>query len=586
MADTIEEIKARLSIVDVVSQYVQLKKMGNSYKGLCPFHNEKTPSFVVSMEKQICHCFGCNKGGDIFTFVQEVEGVSFSEALDILADRAGVKVEKVSMAKVRENKSEKDEYYYAHELACEFFVKQLKETNDGKKVIDYLHRRGLNDATIEEFRIGFAPDSYDVLNTYLQQKGVSKTVLHKSGFVSAKNLASDQVYDKFRGRLMFPIVNSAGKVQGFGGRALKADQMPKYLNSPENVIYNKSQVLFGLDKAKGEIKKEGFAILVEGYFDMILPYQEGVKNVVATCGTALTAQQAKQLKKLANGVVTSFDNDSAGFEATKRAYSVLRNEDMVVKSIESQAGKDPADQVREDSAKFKLMVSGAHDFLIFLIEKLSKGNDVTSFEGRSLVVREVMPFFKEMTGATRDLFVRELASRLRVSERSVYEEIENFKLPLSHPARQKADIGPKSSKFSVSEIILSLVLEYPMLFKIAVEKLDEKDFQDKLKDVYKALRDQYNSAWKNFEEWNLDAPEMASFRQEIDLMRLYAEDRYSVFSQVALEQEVLKLIDMHKEECRRDRADMLHEEILRAEEANDREKLMQLLHEQQEILSS
>ncbi len=587
MADTVEEIKARLSIVDVVSQYVQLKKMGNSYKGLCPFHSEKTPSFVVSLEKQICHCFGCNKGGDIFTFVQELEGVSFSEALDILADRAGVKVEKVSMAKVRENKSEKDEYYFANELACDFFVKHLKETNDGKKVIDYLHRRGLNDETIEEFRVGFAPDSYDALNVYLQEKGVSKTVLHKSGFVSAKNLASDQVYDKFRGRLMFPIMNQAGKVCGFGGRALKADQMPKYLNSPENVVYNKSQILFGMDRAKVDVKKEGFVVLVEGYFDMIMPYQEGVRNVVATCGTALTAQQAKQIKKLTSSVVSSFDNDNAGFEATKRAYAVLRAEDISMKSVENLTGKDPADQVREDAEKFRGMIKGAHDFVVFLIEKLAKSNDVNTFEGRDAIVREVMPFCKEMAGTTKDLFVRELASRLKIGERALYEEIDNYKLPLNHPARRQLGDGPvEALKFSVAEMILALVLEFPFLFKDVKENMGEKDFEAESEDVYKALLDQYNSAWKNFEGWDFERPEMANLRRKVGLMRLYAEDRYSVFNQIALEQEIIKLIDKHREECRKSRTDLLQEEIIKAENANDKEKLMQLLREQQEILSS
>lgn len=586
MADTVEEIKARLSIVDVVSQYVQLKKAGNSYKGLCPFHSEKTPSFVVSLEKQICHCFGCGKGGDIFTVVQELEGVGFSDALDILADRAGVKIEKVTQAKARETKSEKDEYYAANELACDFFIGKLKDTNDGKKVIDYLHRRGLKDDTIDEFRIGFAPDSYEELNVYLQTKGVSKTVLHKSGLVSAKNLASDQVYDKFRGRLMFPIFNQSGKICGFGGRALKADQMPKYLNSPENVVYNKSEILYGLDKAKLDIKKEDSVILVEGYFDMILPFQEGVRNVVATCGTALTSKQAKQIKRFTSNVVASFDNDGAGFEATKRAYVVLKAEDISVKAVENLSGKDPADQVREDSAKFIELIKGAHDFVIFLLDKLARSFDGQSFEGRNAIMREILPFYKEMSGATKDMFVRELASRLKVNERALYDEIDNLKLPVNHPARKNAEAGNVAAKFTVAQMILSIVLEHGNLFKILQENLQEKDFEHELKEVYKALCDQYNSAWKNFERWDFEQPAMAALREKIDLMRLYAEDRYGIFSEVALESELLKLIDKHKEECRKGVTNWLHEEIIKAENANDKERLLQLLREQQEILSS
>ena len=205
MADNVEEIKSRLGIYEVVSQYVQLKKAGHNYKGLCPFHNEKSPSFVVSPEKQICHCFGCNKGGDIFSFVQELEGVSFTEAMQILADRAGVKIERKSGAKAKINKTEKEEFFAAHELAADFFEKELWNTNDGKKVLEYLHRRGLKDETIKGFRIGFAPDRYDALYPMLLKRGVKKDTLIKSGLVSTKKVGADEVYDKYRAWLILPI---------------------------------------------------------------------------------------------------------------------------------------------------------------------------------------------------------------------------------------------------------------------------------------------------------------------------------------------------------------------------------------------
>ncbi|MDA1060802.1 MAG: CHC2 zinc finger domain-containing protein, partial [bacterium] len=210
MADLVDDIKSRLTIEDVVSQYVQLKKAGRNLKGLCPFHSEKTSSFIVSPEKQICHCFGCNKGGDIFTFIQEIEGITFVESLELLSDRAGIKAD-LSKYQKKATKSEKDDYYKAHELATEFFEKQLYKTDDGKKVLEYLHKRGLNDETIKEFRIGFAPDKYDELYPLLLKKGISKEVLINSGLVSSKKLTSDEVYDKYRARLMFPILNYLGR---------------------------------------------------------------------------------------------------------------------------------------------------------------------------------------------------------------------------------------------------------------------------------------------------------------------------------------------------------------------------------------
>jgi DNA primase len=266
MGDPVDEIKSRLSIEELVSSYVQLKKAGRSYKGLCPFHSEKTPSFVVSSEKQICHCFGCNKGGDIFTFIQEVEGISFPEALRLLADRVGVKIEENKSKSVSVSKKEKDEFYRAHDLAAEFFEKQLLSSRDGEKVLEYLYKRGLTNETIKEFRLGFAPDSYDSLYPFLLKKGINKDILIQSGLVSAKNLSSDDIYDKYRQRLIFPILDNLGKICGFGGRALKKDQMPKYLNSPENIIYNKSKLLYGLYHSQKAIKEFDKILLVEGYF--------------------------------------------------------------------------------------------------------------------------------------------------------------------------------------------------------------------------------------------------------------------------------------------------------------------------------
>lgn len=582
MADIVDDIKSRLSIEDVVSQYVQLKKAGRSFKALCPFHSEKTPSFVVSPEKQICHCFGCNKGGDIFAFIQEVEGATFSEALEILADRAGIKIEADKFRR-KEDKSEKNEYYKAHELACEFFEKQLHSTNDGKKVLEYLKKRGLKDETIKEFRLGFAPDSYDDLHSYLLKKGIRKEVLMKSGFVSVKNLASEKVYDKFRARLMFPVFDYMGRVHAFGGRALKADQSPKYLNSPENIIYSKGKTLYGLYQAKQSIKEEDKAIVVEGYFDVILPYQAGFKNVVASSGTALTSDQVKLIKRLTSNVITFFDTDEAGFEATKRSFFLFQNENILVKTIGKVEQKDPADFILEKGVEFNKLVKESPDFITFFIDKLLKENDIFVLEGRKKILSELMPCYKQMTPADRDFFVKKLATELNINEKYLYEEFDSYKLPMDHPARFSDSEQAVSKKFGVQEFLLALLLGYPQLFVEVAGDVEVDDFEEDKKNIYKALTDQYNSARDKFAAWNFDKGFLAEIRGKIDVLTLYAEERYSAFSESSLELEVGKLVDRMKKDRKVSKLNEIQSKIVDAEKSQDKEKLGKLLREYQEL---
>ncbi len=589
MADLVEEVKSRLGIVEVVSQYVQLKKAGKSYKGLCPFHSEKTPSFVVSPEKQICHCFGCSKGGDIFSFVEEVEGISFSEALRLLADRAGVKMDKFEKQN-HAKKSEKDEYYKAHDLACAFFEKELTETNDGKKVLGYLKKRGLNDSSIKEFRIGFAPDDYKVLHSYLLKKGISKKVLIKSGFVSSKNIAADNIYDKFRGRLMFPIFDNIGRICGFGGRALKKDQMPKYLNSPENMIYSKSNVMYGFSHAKKFIKESGSVVLVEGYFDVILPYQSGVKNIVATSGTALTAAHAKLLKRFTSLAVSCFDADDAGFEATKRAYPLLQAQGIEMKTVSAMTGKDPADFVLDDLDGFKLVISDAKAFISVYIDSLLNRNDISGLDGRVKVLKELLPYFKDMMSVGKDHYIRELATKLSVTEKSLYDEIEHFQLPVGHPAKSfepsEGDGSGIVAKMNIDDIVMALLLEYPFLFEKVVKSISENDFNDDIKSVYKVLTDQYNSSRDVFDSWDLDCKVLADLRGKVDVFLLFAEGKYGNFPKETLLMEIEKLTEKMKATRKAQKLKDIQSQIVEAERANEKEKLIKLLTIQQDLLSN
>lgn len=585
MSDVISDIKSRIDIVDVVSQYVQLKKTGHNYKGLCPFHSEKTPSFVVSADKQIAHCFGCNKGGDIFSFLEEVEGVTFAEALEILADRAGIKMEKVKKAVSKESKGEKEDLFKAHDLACDFFEKQLYETNNGKKVLEYLYKRGLTDETIKEFRIGFAPDDYKVLHTYLLTKGISKNVLIKGGFVSAKNLADDRVYDKYRARLMFPIFDYFGRICGFGGRALKKDQMPKYLNSPENAIYSKSKVLYGLSHAKNSIKEVNQVVLVEGYFDVILPYQAGVKNVVATSGTALTVEQVRMIKRLTSDVVSCFDSDVAGFGATKRAFELLQAEQMVMKTIILDK-KDPAEVVVDQGGEaFKEALVEAKEFMEFFLERSVSERDVKTIDGRREVLSDLLPYYKILSPASKDFYIRELSVRLNVPERFLYDEIALFKLPNTHPARVGGMDQGDRFKMSFENVLLSIVLEFPSRFKEVAEVLDENHFEGDAKAIYKELANQYNSSRVARDEWNFDSEFPADLKAKVDILRIYAEEKYLDFSVSVMEGELEKLIDRMSRDRKTRRLVEIQKQIDVAEKANDKEKLKELLQEHQQLLS-
>ncbi len=586
MADVVEDIKARLDIVEVVGAYVQLKKAGRNYKGLCPFHSEKTPSFVVSPEKQICHCFGCNKGGDIFNFIEEVEGAEFTEAMQILADKAGVKIDNVSKFAKKEAKGEKDEYFKAHDLACEFFERELFKTDNGKKVLEYLYKRGMKDVTLKEFKVGFSPDKYDALYPYLLKKGISKRVLIKSGFVSAKGVGSDEIYDKFRGRLMFPIFDYLGRVCGFGGRALKKDQMPKYLNSPENRIYNKSRVLYGLYHSKASVKENDNIVLVEGYFDVILPYQEGIKNIAAVSGTALTSDQATLIKRLTSNVVTCFDLDKAGFEATKRSYSILTNVDVVVKTVSGFEGKDPADLVNDKGGKeFIKFIEKSVNFISFYSDKLVSSNDIGTFEGRHAVVKELLPLLKQLSPSGKDFHIRELATKLGMKEQFLYDELESFSLPKDHPAREKAENVEKAEGFSLEQVICGIILGNPQLFKVLSKMVDESDFYGVEKDIYKELHDQYNKSRNGLKEWNFDKGFLASVKEKLDVLLLYVEERYGELSEESMGEEVEKLVDKVKKTRRSKKLNDLRTQIVEAEKNDEKEKLIKLLKEQQKLLS-
>ena len=592
MGDIVLDIKNRLSIEDVVAPYVELKKAGRNFKACCPFHSEKTPSFVVSPEKQIAYCFGCHKGGDMFKFIQEVEGIEFPDAVKMLADKAGVKADvKKFKSKGKGGKSVKEELIEMHEEACKFFESNLfDKTNEAKDVLSYLERREIKKDTIKNFRVGLAKKEFDQLYKHLIKKGYNHDSLIKSGLFTLKDVSGKGIYDKFRLRLMFPIFDHIGRVIGFGGRALKKDQMPKYLNSPETQIYSKGQVLYGLSHAKQSIKDADKIVVVEGYFDVISLHQEEIKNVVASSGTALTPEQAKLISRFTKNVVSCFDTDSAGINATKRAYEVLQYNNMNIRTIRMpDKMKDPADFMVEYGKKskdmFSTMIEDAPYFLEYYVDILNAKFDVKTLEGRRKFLDEVIPLVKVLSSSIKvDHYVRILAKYLDTKERFLYDEIDNFKLMRDH--RQSSDsVLPKSSKLDAREILIAIILNHPDLFEHVDKELNNDDFQAELKDVYIEIVRQYNDVRTKKEGFDFGDDNTASLSEKVMVLSLYGEERYDGFGEESILKEVEKLIDSVKKTRRMHKRIEIERALKEAEKAGDKDKKNELLKQFQELLT-
>jgi DNA primase len=595
MGDIVVDIKNRLDIVDVVAPYVELKKAGRNFKACCPFHSEKTPSFVVSPEKQIAYCFGCHKGGDMFKFIQEVEGVDFAECVSILADKAGLKadVKKFKSKGGKAGKSRKEELLEIHEEACKLFEsKLLDKSEESKKVLAYLEKRNMTKEMIKEFRVGLATKDFDNLYKHLLKKGYKHDLLIKSGLFSLKDVAGKGIYDKFRLRLMFPIFDQMGRVIAFGGRALEKDQVPKYLNSPETAIYSKGKVLYGLSHAKQAIKEADKVVVVEGYFDVIALYQNDIKNIVASSGTALTPEQVKLISRFTKNIVSCFDTDSAGINATKRAYEVIQDAEMNMKTLKmTDEMKDPADFMVDRGKKgkdeFLGLVDGAENFLEFYMFILNKKFEVKTLEGRRKFLEEIVPLMKMMKSTVKmDHFVRILANYLDIKEKFLYDEIENFKVLRDQYSGRNEVKEVKSEKMSILALLISVLLEHPVHFSKVKEMLNEDDFEGELKNIYIEMGRKYNAGRTEKEGWGLDAEKMAIESGRTAFLSLYAEEKYGGFTAESVEFEVVKLIDKIVNGRRMHKRIELERALKDAEKEGDQVKKKKLLEEFQKLLTS
>jgi len=465
MNSEIEQIKSRLNIVDVVGEYIKLEKAGINYRALCPFHNEKTPSFFVSPSRQMWHCFGgCNEGGDIFKFVMKIEGIEFIDALKLLAKKAGVQL-KTSSKKYEEIKTQREKLLDICKKATIFFSTQLNKSKTGLEAKDYLMKRGLKEETIKEWKIGYAPSTWDSLCNYLIGLGYKRKDIIDAG------LASEKFFDRFRSRIIFPICDFNGQPIGFTGRVFNSDDEAKYLNTPNTLLYDKSQALYGLDKAKVEIRKNDSCVLVEGNVDCIMSHQSGVKNCLAVSGTALTPAHLGIIKRFSNNLILSFDMDLAGNNATKKGIDMALKNGFNVKVISMNSEKDPADIILSSGEdEWKKIIKEAKPINQFYFDLSFKDRDVKSVEDQKRIVSELLPIFKKIDNTIEQTYwIQKLAEKLSIREDDIRQEMKKVNLSKQEVEVQKEKAG-KSRKELLEETILSMVLIEPSMVETLTEE--------------------------------------------------------------------------------------------------------------------
>ena len=475
--DFIDQLQQRSDIAEIISGYIPLKKAGRNYKAVCPFHNEKTPSFFVSPQKQIFHCFGCGAGGGVIQFIMLYEKVNFVEAVEIIAQKVGMSVPKSAFSPQAKLK------VTLYELAAEavdFYRANLKSNSSAsKRARDYLKKRGLSEEVISQFKIGYAPNSSRAVIDYMRKRGYSLNLLEKASLVAGKR--SGGYIDLFRDRIIFPIFDVRHKAVGFGGRRLQNDaNIPKYINSAENILYNKRQILFGLNLAKDFILKEDYAFVVEGYLDMITPYSGGIKNIVASLGTALTAEQISLLKRYTNNIFIVFDSDKAGQSAALRVLDTFLENDINVKIIMLPSGYDPDKLAREKGKDYFLHLAGqALDFFDFKMKLLKEKYSLSSINGKAEISSQMLSTIKCLPSNIKKYeYTKKLADILEIKEEVVFSELEKINTPLKSGM---AKILKHQIAVPIAEkTVIKFIFLKPKLISLVKKELSPSDFSHSL----------------------------------------------------------------------------------------------------------
>lgn len=479
MNDNVEEIKKRLDIVDFISGYLTLKKAGVNYKASCPFHSEKTPSFMVSAERQIYKCFGCGESGDIFSFLMKMEGLNFPEAIEMLANRAGVIIDKhINKEVYQKEKDNKSRLYKINKLAAQVYHKILLEHSSASQARDYLKKRKLSTETINVFNIGYAPTK-PILEQFLHDRGFSYEEIHSAGNP-----------DRFKNRIIFPITDQMGNVLGFTGRVINPADQPKYLNTPETNIFHKGRILYGLDIAKQSIKQDKNAVIVEGQMDVISSHQAGVKNVVASSGTALTSDHLDVLSRYSNNIIFAFDQDLAGEQAAKKSIMMAISKGLNAKTIIIPKGfKDAGEIVEKDPKLWQKTIIDSVHVLDWIIQRtfIDKKDNLSGQEKKE-IAQNIIPFISIIPDQIeQEHYIKILTSKLDTKEGLIIDAINKI-----NKTSVKKDKVVNRNTLSPGENLVGLLLAYPNLITEVINKLDYKEFSDqKLAQIYKLLQSCY-----------------------------------------------------------------------------------------------
>lgn len=539
MNDIVDEIKSRINIVDVVGRYVSLKKAGNNYKGRCPFHNEKTPSFIVSEQKQIYKCFGCDEGGDVIRFIMKIENVDFMDSLDILGKEINIDVKKEISKDVDKTSIKKKKRYYDMNLyIAKFYFNNLKKNNNALK---YLENRGLSQKIINRFGIGFASDSWEETKNFLKSKNFLEKEIYENGLIIKTKKGN--FIDKFRNRIIFPIFNIKNEIIGFGGRVIDNKSIPKYLNSPETIVFNKRYNLYALNFVKKYSNKD-YVIVVEGYMDVVSLNQYGIYNVVASLGTALTIEQVKLLKRYYKKVILCYDMDEAGVKATNRAIEILNSEKLNIKVLTLNDCKDPDEYIRKKGiSKFNYRLENSITDIEFFIEQIRKKYNLKNQKEKTKYTQEVCSLLKTIDGEVKkEYYVKLLSKETDIAYNVISSEVfgnQKFKRNLKKHINsnnsfkkktiKKENLKVKFNKNDVLEknLILSFIEAKNFELKTYILKLEKdymilditKEFMDSLESVetFNLFLDKYQNSLQEFKKLNNDGD--LEFFNSLDILK-------------------------------------------------------------------
>lgn len=575
MNDEVEEVKRRIDIVDLISGYLTLKKAGANFKAICPFHNEKTPSMMISPEKQIFHCFGCSEGGDIFTFVMKMENLEFYEALKMLADRAGVRLERKKFSS-EEKSDRKSRLFTINNLSARVFHQILLTHPAGAPAREYLKKRGLTVETIKEFMIGYAPSS-KAMHGYLEKKNFTDEELKNAGNP-----------DRFFRRIIFPIRDVMGNTLGFTGRVLDPNQEPKYLNTPETIIFHKGRILYNMDKARGFIKQEKTTVVVEGQMDVIASFQAGVKNVVASSGTALTDEHLQILYRYTPNIIFSFDSDNAGLITAKKAYEMAIGQGMNVKMVSLGEYKDPGEMIAKDSSLWQKRVLQAKPvidwYFELAFEKKNQDQKELTAQEKKEIAKEILPIIQKIPDKIEQAhYVGLLAKRLNVSEGVVFDSL--IRLQDGKVVRKNATMEKeKNPEFSAEDLFVAILLKKPAKIKEAETKIKTCDIINiELQEIYRELLKLYKEDNQNvLERFKKETNRQGKNKVDelllvIDHLEKTEEDLDADFQQL-----IAKIKGNSRENLKTYYAD----EIKKAENKNDLARLKELIKEFQDAIST